>query len=110
MAILRIAISSLILIIAGVLNLDSKIELFLYILAYLIVGHDVLTTAIYNIRDGEVFDENFLMSIATIGAFFLREYNEAVFVMLFYKVGEIFESIAVGRSRRSIQSLPSPLI
>lgn len=105
MAILRIAISSLILIIAGVLNLDSKIELFLYILAYLIVGHDVLTTAIYNIRDGEVFDENFLMSIATIGAFFLREYNEAVFVMLFYKVGEIFESIAVGRSRRSIQSL-----
>lgn len=104
-AVLRIGIAVVILIVTGILTLNNNIELILYILAYLIVGYDVLLTAIYNIKDGEVFDENFLMSIATIGAFFLGEYNEAVFVMLFYKVGEIFESLAVGRSRKSIQGL-----
>lgn len=75
------------------------------LLAYLIAGLDVLKTSIYNIKNGQVFDENFLMSIATLGAIGLGDYSEAVFVMLFYKTGEFFENLAVGQSRKSIQSL-----
>jgi len=77
----------------------------LYFLPYLIIGGDVLYKAAANLLRGALLDENFLMAIATIGAFVLGEYNEAVFVMLFYQVGELFQTIAVNRSRRSIAEL-----
>ena len=72
---------------------------------YLIIGYDVILKAIQNIRNGQVFDENFLMMIATFGAFVVSEYIEAVAVMLFYQVGELFQSYAVGKSRQSIADL-----
>lgn len=72
---------------------------------YLIVGHDVIKKAAQNIKNGQVFDENFLMMIATFGAFIIGEYIEAVAVMLFYQVGELFQSYAVGKSRESITAL-----
>ena len=75
--------------------------------SYLIIGGEVILSAIKNIIRGEVFDENFLMSIATIGAFFIGEYPEAVAVMLFYQIGEVFQGYAVNRSRKSISSLMS---
>lgn len=77
----------------------------LYLIPYLTVGWDVLYRAVRNIFHGQVLDENFLMCIATIGAFATREYAEAVAVMLLYQVGELFQSAAVGRSRRSIAEL-----
>ena len=79
--------------------------LLLFLIPYAIIGWDVLWRAIRNIRNGQVFDENFLMAIATIGAFGTGEYQEAVFVMLFYQVGELFQSYAVGKSRQSIAAL-----
>lgn len=80
-------------------------RLYLYLLAYLIIGWDILWKAVRNIGHGQVFDENFLMCVATIGALVLGEYSEAVGVMLFYQVGELFQSYAVGRSRKSIAQL-----
>ncbi|MGN0768837.1 MAG: heavy metal translocating P-type ATPase [Christensenellales bacterium] len=80
-------------------------ELLIFAAPYLIVGYDVLVGAAKNIVRGRVFDERFLMLIATVGAFAIGEYPEAVAVMLFYQVGELFQSIAVGRSRRSIAAL-----
>lgn len=80
-------------------------ELLIFVAPYLIVGYDVLVGAAKNIIRGRVFDERFLMLIATVGAFAIGEYPEAVAVMLFYQVGELFQSIAVGRSRRSIAAL-----
>ena len=77
----------------------------LYLMPYLIIGGDVVRRAVGNIARGQVFDENFLMTLATAGAFFTAEYAEAVFVMLFYQVGELFQNIAVGRSRASIAAL-----
>ena len=77
----------------------------LYLIPYLIAGWDVLWKAVRNISHGQVFDENFLMALATVGAFATAEYAEAVFVMLFYQVGELFQSHAVGKSRKSIASL-----
>ena len=77
----------------------------LYLVPYLIVGWDVLWRAVRNILNGQVFDENFLMALATVGAFATAEYAEAVFVMLFYQVGELFQSHAVGKSRQSIAAL-----
>ena len=77
----------------------------LYLLPYAVIGWDVLYDAGRNIIRGQVFDENFLMALATVGAFFTGEYAEAVFVMLFYQVGELFQDYAVGKSRRSIAAL-----
>ena len=77
----------------------------LYLIPYLIIGWDVLWRAIRNIANGQVFDENFLMALATVGAFGTGEYSEAVFVMLFYQVGELFQDYAVGKSRQSIAAL-----
>ncbi len=76
-----------------------------FLISYLIIGGEIVLKALKNIRKGQVFDENFLMSIATIGAFLLGEYAEGVAVMLFYQVGELFQSYAVSRSRRSIADL-----
>ena len=81
------------------------VQIILYIISYLIVGFEVVKKAIINISHGEFFDENFLMSIATIGAFAIQEYPEAVAVMLFYQLGEYFQSYAVKKSRKSIASL-----
>ena len=78
------------------------VTLAIFIVAYLILGGEVLMTAVKNLFKGKLFDENFLMSVATIGAFAIGEYPEAVGVMLFYRIGELFEDIAVGRSRRQI--------
>lgn len=81
------------------------VSLPLYLTAYFIVGYDVLRKAIKGILKGQVFDENFLMAVATVGAMILGEYEEGVAVMLFYQIGELFQSIAVGKSRQSIVDL-----
>ena len=81
------------------------VQLILWLVPYLIIGHDVLRKAFMGIKNGEVFDENFLMAIATVGAVACGEYSEGVAVMLFYQIGELFQSYAVGKSRSSITAL-----
>lgn len=88
-----------------ILKLDFRWELSLFLLSYIIIGRDVVWKAIRNVFHGQVFDENFLLTLATAGAFAIKEFPEAVAVMLFFKVGELFEDIAVERSRKSISSL-----
>ncbi|MBD5547175.1 MAG: cadmium-translocating P-type ATPase [Lachnospiraceae bacterium] len=92
---------------AGLLKrIENLCILFLiYLVPYLLVGYDIIYKAARNIRHGQVFDENFLMMIATFGAFGVREYSEAVAVMLFYQVGELFQGYAVGKSRQSISDM-----
>ena len=90
---------------AILLKLSPKAELVMYLAAYFTIGGEVLLKSIRNIARGQVFDENFLMSLATIGAFAIGEYSEGVAVMLFYQVGEMFQDMAVDRSRRSIEAL-----
>ena len=103
---IRIIISFILLILAFILKLDNVIiSDILFIISYLIVGYDIILKALRNITRGKVFDENFLMTIATIGAFFIGEFPEAVAVMLFYQVGELFQSYAVDKSRKSVASL-----
>ena len=87
------------------LELDGVWAFSAYLIPYIYIGHDTLSKAVYGIAHGQIFDENFLMAIATVGAFATAEYPEAVFVMLFYRVGELFEHMAVGRSRDSIAAL-----
>ena len=82
-------------------------KLIIYLIPYIIIGYDVIRKAAINIMHGQVFDENFLMMIATFGAFGIGEYSEALAVMLFYQVGELFQSYAVGKSRASITELMS---
>ena len=102
----RIIIGAAVLSTAVLLSLNNEwLQIALFIISYIIVGGDVVKRAVKNIFKGQVFDENFLMSIATIGAFFIGEYPEGVAVMLFYQVGELFQSYAVGKSRKSIASL-----
>ncbi len=103
--VLRAMVSGILLICAYLLGKWYWLSLALFGAAYVIIGYDVLRKSYRNILRGQVFDENFLMSIATIGALALQEFGEAVFVMLFYQVGELFQSIAVGKSRKSISSL-----
>lgn len=102
---IKIVITIILLITIAILPVVDWIKLILYIVAYLIVGYKVISKAIRNIFSGQVFDENFLMSIATIGAFATGEYLEAVLVMLLYQIGELFQSYAVGKSRKSITDL-----
>ena len=104
-SVMKIAISAILFILGLVLNLSPWVELALFLAAYVIVGGEILLLAVNNIKRGQVFDENFLMSIATIGAFLIGEYPESVAVMLFYQVGELFQDIGVDRSRRSIKEL-----
>lgn len=102
----RIIIGAAVLATAILLSLNNEwLQIALFIISYIIVGGDVVKRAVKNIFKGQVFDESFLMSIATIGAFFIGEYPEGVAVMLFYQVGELFQSYAVGKSRKSIASL-----
>ena len=101
----RILASGLLFLLGLLLPLEGAGKLFILLPAYAIIGWDVLWKAARNIINGQVFDENFLMALATVGAFFTGEYPEAVAVMLFYQTGELFQSVAVGRSRRSIAAL-----
>mgnify|MGYP000949373244 CR=1 FL=1 len=84
---------------------DSAIKLILFVLTYIVFGHKVLIKSVKNISKGNVFDENFLMSIASIGAFIIGEYPEAAAVMMFYQIGELFQNYAVDHSKRAIKSL-----
>jgi len=84
---------------------NENLQLFIYLVAYFLVGWDVLYKALKNLMDGKLFDEHFLMGIATIGAFALGEYVEGVAVMVFYQVGEMFQGVAVSNSRNSINAL-----
>ena len=107
---LRIAVSAVLLVAAVLIPYEGPWRFLLFLPAYFVIGWDVLWRAIRNIAHGQVFDENFLMALATVGAFCTGffgegEYPEAVFVMLFYQVGELFQSYAVGKSRKSIASL-----
>ena len=86
-------------------ELGWLLPLFIYLAIYLLIAYDILLKAIKNISHGQVFDENFLMIVATIGAFALKEFPEAVAVMLFYQIGEFFQDLAVSRSRKSISEL-----
>ena len=101
----KIIISGILLILLAFTYFTGYLKFIVYIIPYLIVGFPVLRSAVINISHGQVFDENFLMCIATIGALCVGEYPEAVFVMLFYQVGDLFETIAVGKSRNSITEL-----
>ena len=101
----RIILSVILLVGAICLPVNPSFSFILYFSAYLIVGYDVLYKALNHILSGQLFDENFLMSLATVGAIFLGEYLESVMVMLLYQVGELFQSYAVGKSRTSISSL-----
>lgn len=103
--IIRFAAGAVIYGIATALKLSHSVELTLYLISYLLVGGEVILRAVKNISRGQVFDENFLMGIATIGAFAIGDYPEGVAVMLFYQLGEIFQGIAVNRSRKSITAL-----
>ncbi len=101
----RILAAAVLFVILRVLDLEGWLGLVLYLVPYGIIGWDVLWRAVRNILNGQVFDENFLMAVATVGAFGCGEYPEAVAVMLFYQVGELFQNVAVGRSRQSIAAL-----
>ena len=104
--IIKIIISSLIFLIAILLpTQNEKIKLLLYAISYLIVGFEVIGEAIEHIFKGKIFDENSLMTIATLGAFAIHEYPEAVAVMLFYQLGEFFGDYAVEKSKKSITEL-----
>lgn len=103
---LRIIISALLFISANILKgTNTNLGIILFLASYIIVGGDVVIKALRNIVKGKIFDENFLMSLATIGAVAVGEYPEAVGVMLFYQVGELFQSYAVNKSRKSISEL-----
>lgn len=101
----RISVSGIMLCVAFFVAMPGVVSLALYIAAYLVVGGDIIVKATRNAIGGDVFDENFLMTIATIGAFAIGEYPEAVAVMMFYQAGELFSDMAVARSKASISSL-----
>ena len=101
----RIIVSAALLTACALSPLEGIWRLLSFLVPYAVIGWDVLWKAVRNITHGQVFDENFLMALATVGAFATGEYPEAVFVMLFYQVGELFQSYAVGRSRQSISQL-----
>lgn len=108
---IRIVITAVMVLILQFISVSGLLQLALYLAAYLIIGYDILRKAGKGILNRRVFDENFLMAIATVGAFALAiysgsgDYNEAIAVMLFYQIGELFQSYAVGKSRRNISAL-----
>lgn len=102
---IRLGIGALLFGIAVLFKFSFWTEFTLFLISYLLVGGEVVLKAIKNIAKGQVFDENFLMSVATIGAFSIKQFPEGVAVMLFYQVGELFQSVAVNRSRKSIKAL-----
>ena len=100
----RIIISAILLVIVRLINPQGWLSL-LYLIPYFVIGYDILRKAVLGIIHGEVFDENFLMAVATVGAIGLGEFSEGVAVMLFYQIGELFQSYAVGKSRKNITAL-----
>ncbi len=105
----RIILSSVLLLgayaVKSLCSLSNPLLLLLFALPYLVAGYDVVLSAFKNIFKGELFDEMFLMTVATLGAFCIGDYPEGVFVMIFYQVGEFFQDYAVDKSRNSISSL-----
>ena len=107
----RILLAAVMVIVLGILPVAGLPRLVLYLLTYLVIGYDILKKAGKGIWNRRVFDENFLMAAATVGAFALAiytrsgDYTEAIAVMLFYQIGELFQSYAVGKSRRNISAL-----
>lgn len=101
----RIIIAFAVAVAAALLNLKSPYDLAMYLVSYFIISYDVLLSAVKNIANGQLFDEKFLMAVASIGAFGIGDYKEAVAVMIFFQIGELFENYAVGKSRKSIAAL-----
>lgn len=101
----RILLAAVLWIVVWLLPLDGYFKLIAFLVPYLVIGYDVLWSAVRNILRGQVFDENFLMAVASIGAFCVAQYPEAVAVLLFYQVGELCQGLAVGKSRKSIAAL-----
>jgi Cation transport ATPase len=101
----RLLISFILLLLGSSSLFPEPFDVALFVAAYLVIGARIVYKAVRNIFHGEIFDENFLMSIATIGAIILGEYPEAIAVMLFYELGNVFEDVAVNRSKKSISSL-----
>ena len=101
----RIIIAAVLMIVFGFLPVSGYLRFGLYMIPYLVIGYDILRKAWKGILNRQMFDENFLMAVATIGAIVLGEYTEGVAVMLFYQIGELFQSYAVGKSRRNISEL-----
>ena len=102
---IRILSTVILLIVFNFLPAEGVLSFCLYLVPYGIISYDILLKAGKGIRNGQVFDENFLMAVATVGAICLGDYREGVAVMLFYQIGELFQSYAVGRSRKSISEL-----
>ena len=102
---IRIIAASVTMILFAFIPVEGWLEFVLFMIPYLIIGYDILLKAFKGIKNKQVFDENFLMAVATIGAIALGDYKEGVAVMLFYQIGELFQSYAVGRSRRNISEL-----
>ncbi len=102
---IRIIVSLVLMIVFSLLPVEGYFQLGLFMIPYLIIGYDILKKAFKGILNRQVFDENFLMAVATVGAIILGEYKEGVAVMLFYQIGELFQSYAVGKSRRNISEL-----
>lgn len=103
--VIQFCLAAVIYAIAIAFKLPSKVEFLLFLISYIIAGGEVILRAVKNIAKGEVFDENFLMTVATVGAFIIGEFPEGVAVMLFYQIGEMFQGMAVNRSRKSIADL-----
>lgn len=101
----RIIVSAILVVVLAMLPLEGYVELVLFMVPYLIIGYDILKKAVKGILNRQVFDENFLMAVATVGAILLGDYREGVAVMLFYQIGELFQSYAVGKSRNNISEL-----
>ncbi len=102
---LKLGVGGFLFLLALLFEFSFPVELGFYLLSYILVGGEIIKKACINIARGQVFDENFLMFIATVGAFLIREFPEAVAVMLFYQIGETFQDLAVNRSRKSIKAL-----
>lgn len=102
---IRIIASAVLMALIELLSLEGYFRQGLYLIAYLVIGYDILKKSWKGIRNRQVFDENFLMAVATLGAILLGDYKEGVAVMLFYQIGELFQSYAVGKSRRNISEL-----
>ncbi|MCM1534307.1 MAG: cadmium-translocating P-type ATPase [Clostridium sp.] len=101
----RIIIAAVLMVILHFVPIEGSLRLVLYLIPYIVIGYDILRKAVLGIFHGEVFDENFLMAVATVGAICLGEYTEGVAVMLFYQIGELFQAVAVGKSRQNISAL-----
>ena len=102
---IRIIVACVLIVVLSFFPVEGYLEFALYMIPYVVIGYDIIKKAFKGIRNKQVFDENFLMAVATIGAILLKDYKEGTAVMLFYQIGELFQSYAVGKSRRNISEL-----